>query len=613
MVGITSVLAVLVAGLAVAHGAPAGASSLLGPSVEVLAPSNTTGVSHSTLAGIACATVTSCVAVGSYEDTSRAGLPMIATKTVGGWSRAISPSLPADHADTYSTSGLAAISCTAPRTCVAVGSYESASRSVLPMVVVESAGSWGAGFTIGLPPNAGGNQLAYLTSVSCVAAGTCTAVGSFTDSYGTPELLAASATAGSWGAATEVALPPGSGSVARSLGSVGLTGVSCTDATDCVAVGSYLDRAGAFIALHVAETKGVWQAAARAALPQGTPLIGSAALDSVSCTAVSDCVAVGSVTDAAGHAMPVVERESHGAWARAVAIDLPSTRPAASAGALSDVVCAARSCIAVGELVTTGGMAAPVVLVNDDGQWQPLQQLDSLAAADPHPAASGLTAVACAASNACIGVGDLRGVSAQGAVTSSVAMAARIVPVRPVVDPAPPTHVAVAPRPSALFVTWVPSGDGGSAAISFSATASPGGATCTSPRQSCVITSLHDGTRYSVVVTATNVHGTSRASAPSLNEVPGTVPTAPHGLVVTQGHDRTEARWRASTGSPGDPVTRYVAIAATAGSPPHRCASAATSCALVGLVRGDTYTVWVVAYNAVGPSARSASRRFTSR
>lgn len=585
---------------------------MLGPSVEVHAPSNATMVSHSALSGIACAKTTSCVGVGTYETTSREGVPMIATMAAAGWSRAISPSLPADHARAYSASGLVGISCPSPNSCVAVGTYEDASRSVLPMLAVQGAGTWGAGFTIGLPTVAGGNELAHLTSVSCVGVGTCTAVGSFTDQRGNPELMVASATSGTWGSATQVALPAGSGTVAKALGIVELAGVSCTDAADCVAVGSFLDSAGAFVPLHATETAGVWRTAVRAPLPIGASATGSAALDSVSCTAAGNCVAVGYDTSAAGRTMPVIERESHGGWSRVIAIGFPKMTPGATAGSLSGVACTTRACTAVGGLEASDGTSAPVVLVDDGGRWQPLQRVGSLPVADPHPPASGLAAVACPAVNACVSVGGLQAVSAQGTTISSIAMATRITPVRPVADPAPPSHVTATPGPGELTATWAPGGDGGSAISSFTATASPGSASCTSSGTSCVISGLHDGTRYTVVVTATNVHGTSRASAPSPGAVPGTAPSAPGALGISRSHDRAVLRWHASTASPGDPVTRYVATAVAAGASSRSCASETTSCALGSLTRGTVYTAWVVAYNAVGPSGRSATRRFTS-
>ena len=600
------------AGLATSLSASAGAESLLGPSVEVLAPSNSTSTSHAVLSGIACTKTTSCVAVGSYENTSRDGVPMIAVKTAAGWARATSPSLPADHATAYSTSGLAGISCASPTACVAVGSYENSSRSVLPMLTTLSAGAWSAGLTIVLPPSASTNQLARLSSVSCVAIGTCTAVGSFIDPNGHTALLAASSTAGTWGSGTLVALPAGASFEPQALGSVGLSGISCTDAKDCVAVGSFVDSAGAFVPLRVARVNGVWRTAVRVALPPRSQVIGSAALDSVSCNGAGDCVAVGHDTNGAGGTAPIVERETHGAWSGAVAIGFPRTTPATAGGLLGAVACTTRSCTAVGELEASDGTVAPVVLVDDSGHWQPLQRLASLPPTDSHARASGLDGVACPAVNSCVGVGDLRAVSAQGVVTSTVAMATRITPLRPVVDPAPPSHVVAEPGPSELKVTWLPSGDGGSTVSSFTATASPGGAVCTSAMPSCDISGLQDGTRYTVVVTATNAHGTSRASKPSPGVVPGTAPGAPTGLGITRSHDRAELRWLASTASPGDPVSRYVATAVATGAPTRTCSSATTSCALASLTRGVTYTAWVVAYNAVGPSARSATRRFRS-
>ena len=63
-------------------------------------------------------------------------------------------------------------------------------------------------------------------------------------------------------------------------------------------------------------------------------------------------------------------------------------------------------------------------------------------------------------------------------------------------------------------MSWAAPGDGGSAITGYTATASPGGASCSTAGSSCTLAGLANGTDYTVTVTATNAVGTGPASAP---------------------------------------------------------------------------------------------------
>ncbi len=81
----------------------------------------------------------------------------------------------------------------------------------------------------------------------------------------------------------------------------------------------------------------------------------------------------------------------------------------------------------------------------------------------------------------------------------------------------PPAPTATAQR-FAVRAQWTAASGGGTPITSYTATASPGGATCTTASTSCTIRGLDAGTVYTVRVTATSVAGTSVPSDPS-NEV----------------------------------------------------------------------------------------------
>ena len=91
-------------------------------------------------------------------------------------------------------------------------------------------------------------------------------------------------------------------------------------------------------------------------------------------------------------------------------------------------------------------------------------------------------------------------------------------------QPGPPTAVQATAGDRSAVVSWAaPVETGGSAISGYTATASPGGATCTTTgATSCTVTGLSNDTAYTFTVTATNSEGrTSAASAASAPVTPG--------------------------------------------------------------------------------------------
>ena len=94
----------------------------------------------------------------------------------------------------------------------------------------------------------------------------------------------------------------------------------------------------------------------------------------------------------------------------------------------------------------------------------------------------------------------------------------------PSLVPSAPLSAGVALQSNGVQVTWsLPLDDGGSPITSYTATASPGGATCTTATTSCVIAGLGAGTTYSIAVTASNLFGSSSPSTPVSVTVPPAV------------------------------------------------------------------------------------------
>jgi hypothetical protein len=153
---------------------------------------------------------------------------------------------------------LASVACTSPGSCVAVGSYTDTTGSVQAMVAVEASGTWDRASEIKLPPGAktsgggpGENLALGLHSVTCTTPGNCVAVGQYYTKSSGYEGMVATETNGAWGQASKLTLPPG----AEPKGQfAGLDSLACTSPGHCVAVGAYAARHNAASVMEVSST-----------------------------------------------------------------------------------------------------------------------------------------------------------------------------------------------------------------------------------------------------------------------------------------------------------------------------------------------------------------------
>ena len=108
--------------------------------------------------------------------------------------------------------------------------------------------------------------------------------------------------------------------------------------------------------------------------------------------------------------------------------------------------------------------------------------------------------------------------------------------------PTAPLSVTTTAGDTRVAVRWVtPASSGGSAITAYTVLSVPGGFTCTTSTNACVVTELTNGVSYTFTVTAKNAIGPSVASAPSAAVIPiasgsTTLPAASWGL------DRTDQR-----------------------------------------------------------------------
>jgi hypothetical protein len=186
------------------------------------------------------------------------------------------------------------------------------------------------------------------------------------------------------------------------------------------------------------------------------------------------------------------------------------------------------------------------------------------------------------------------------------------VPSPPPSNPEAPSNVVASPAAGSAAVSWdAPTSDGGSTITSYTATATPGGRTCTwsGGPLTCTVLGLTNGAAYTFTVTATNAVGTGPASSASSAVTPATSPDPPTGVQAAPGYASATASWVAPVNDGGDAVASYLATASPSGQ---WCAwsSGPLSCTITGLINGDSYTITVTATSSGGTSVASTPSGF---
>ncbi len=189
-----------------------------------------------------------CVAVGYYTDVSGNAEAMVVGQSQGAWGSAAELVLPlganetagAEQAELYS------VTCTDPAHCMAVGSYSDLAGNGEPMAVSESGGIWRTADELSLPASALPSpvgQYADLYSIACTGPGSCVAAGSYTDSDDNHQAMVIALRGGVWRHAQELSAPSNANTMANRQNAA-LYAVSCPRAGTCAAVGGYTDAAG---------------------------------------------------------------------------------------------------------------------------------------------------------------------------------------------------------------------------------------------------------------------------------------------------------------------------------------------------------------------------------
>ena len=271
---------------------------------------------------------------------------------------------------------LAAVSCTSPHACMAVGSHNNGG-GIFPLAETWNGTSW----SVHRPPAPADAQSTSLLGVSCVLPSACIAVGDYRSAAGIVKTLAETWDGISW------SVQPTPNPVGSRYS--GLAGVSCTSASACTAVG-FAGQFGETLTLAEA-----WNGTSWSIQPTPNPISPNhAALNGVSCTAPSACTAVGT----ADGFVTLAEAWNGTSWSIQ-----PTPNPAgATAGSLFGVSCpSAGACFAVGNYRTSSGVHSTLAEAWNGSSW-------SLKPA-PVPAGarrSYLNGVSCTSAGACTAVGN---------------------------------------------------------------------------------------------------------------------------------------------------------------------------------------------------------------
>jgi hypothetical protein len=309
--------------LGIGLGAATPASASTGWAVQHV-PKPTSTTKGTVLASVSCVSATTCTAVGSATINTAphqfvGALYAVGKVNGGSWTVQTVP----DPAD-YQNGGLNGVSCTSASSCIAVGQYETTTNVTKALAERWNGTSW----TVLSVPDPATSSNTQLYAVSCSAADTCMAVGTWTTGGDNGYTLAELWNGTSW---TIVPTPTKATDVAV------LDGVSCPSGTSCVAVGiNYVANPAILLAER-------WNGSAWTAMSIPQPAGGTAGgLQGVSCSAPSACTTVGfTLAPATAAESGLAERWNGTHW---------SIQSVPAGTVLAGVSCpSAGSCTAVGE------------------------------------------------------------------------------------------------------------------------------------------------------------------------------------------------------------------------------------------------------------------------
>ena len=182
---------------------------------------------------VTCPETGSCVAAGFYTDTSGVGQGLIETRSRGTWTASEAPTLA-----NASGISLVSVACSSAASCVAVGSFSDTTGNFSGLIETRSHGTWTPS-AAPLPANVALDPQAGLGAISCAGKRSCVAVGDYHDTGGTLQGLIEMSSGGTW-TTSEAPLPTNAAANPKAS----FLNVQCTNADSCLATGFYVDTSG---------------------------------------------------------------------------------------------------------------------------------------------------------------------------------------------------------------------------------------------------------------------------------------------------------------------------------------------------------------------------------
>jgi hypothetical protein len=342
--------------------------------------------------GAACATPVQCLARKPAVANGHVTITISGPDTLlEHWNGSTWAFVPGPPAPNNGVINLLALSCPAANSCFAVGSLQTVQgEKIVAKTVIEQ---WnGSTWSIASNPSPANALAAELNSISCVSPTSCVAVGDYLGgNFNSPGSIAEHALVQQWDGAswTSVAAPIPAGSKQEFL-----AGVSCADASNCLAAGASL-TATATKPLALRRSGATWSVL-NAPIPAGEDAAGFV---DVACSSATACTLVGGAFTGTGadeldNAVPLAER-----WngTSLTTQPVPSSAPISE---LSTVACpAATDCSAGGFAFDGDDDESPVNVHWNGSSW-------SVAPSPVSTPFFELVDMACTSSSLCFAVGD---------------------------------------------------------------------------------------------------------------------------------------------------------------------------------------------------------------
>lgn len=384
--------------------------------------SNTPGAPvTAALNGLSCTSPTSCVAVGTYEDSNFNTLGLVVIYDGSAWisqdvtlppNANYGPDPTSENSQSWQTTYLTGVSCGDGQHCAIIGSYTSTSMpstvNSIPLII-DDEGSTLTARAAPLPYASALEDQAKLTSVACVGAHWCTIVGATS-----PNALYANSTfaivksSEAWRAQM---LTGATSSATQALPSIGTASspINCWAVDHCAMTGSYGDP----MIVHLRGTTVTSLENIPTWSGRGGPLSGTilgsrlyqtnstSSFTNLSCSSATSCTMFASSDDGSNQGRPTLFLERQGHW-RGADIPVAGVQMAPARSGLRGVACSTFGCVAVGNYERTTG-EYPWASLFAHGRWtsEPVPLPTDASVGQT----SSLESVWCAHTGECVAVG----------------------------------------------------------------------------------------------------------------------------------------------------------------------------------------------------------------